>query len=93
MVDVQQNSVNVIVTQICQRHHNSVGNGGKMASFFKSHAQNISDNGVILNNQNMHIKTFLFYCWLLLLLQVTISPPKRNKTPKTNDWCGGSIGI
>ena len=63
-VDVQQNSVNVIVTQVCQCHLNGAGNGGKMARFFKVYAQNICDNGVILINQNMYIKT----CSILLLV-------------------------
>jgi hypothetical protein len=76
-VDVQQNSVNIIVTQFCQRHLNGVGNGGKMASFFKGHAQNISDNGVILNNQNVHIQTFL------TLLLVVLAAASHDFTAKT----------
>jgi hypothetical protein len=51
--------INVIVPQFCQRHFNGTGNRGKMTGFLQGHAQNFSDNGIIFDNQNMHVQDFL----------------------------------
>ena len=41
-----------------QRNLNVVGNVGKMIDILWFHAQNVSDNGIIFDNQNMHVQTF-----------------------------------
>ena len=80
--------INVIVSQFCQRHLNGMGNLEKMTGFLQGHAQNVGDNGIIFDNQNMHVQAFLTNCCTSRFLY------QKQKKPKTQtDGLGGSIGI